>query len=495
MSITPILLTDFYKTIHHMAYVEGLDYLVSYWTPRMSRVEGTDKIVMFGLQAFIKKYLITEFNTEFFNKSKEEVVKEYKEFITFTMTEQASDTTHIEQLHDLGYLPIKIKAIAEGTRVNIKTPIFEISNTLKGYGWLVNYIETLVSVNVWHPLTSATTAFEYRQLVNEYYTKTVCIEGLEQKAVGDFSMRGMSSPEGAMASGGAHLTSFTGTATMSAILWLKEYYNADYTKELVGKGVPSTEHSVMSSYGKAGEFACYKRLFTEVFPTGLLSVVSDTYDYWNVLTNYLPKLKEEILARDGKIIIRGDSGDPIDILCGTSPFGTKNATPEQKGTVEILWDIFGGIYNAKGYKVLNPHIGAIYGDSITPVRAREIYKRLESKGFASSNVILGAGSYTYQFVTRDTYGQALKATHSVVNGVERQIYKDPKTDNDSFKKSQRGLCYVYRDGDDILYKDELSFAELEQMKDNLLIEVFKDGHLVIDCTLKEIRARLHQNKF
>ena len=371
----------------------------------------------------------------------------------------------------------------------------------------------------------------------------------------------MTSPDSAMKSSAGHLLSFTGTATIPAIMWLEDYYNCDCTKEVVGKGVPSTEHSVMSSYGHKGEFECYRHLIEDVFKTGPLSIVSDTYDYWNVLTNYLPKLKESILNRDGKIIIRGDSGDPIDIICGTfgkignekieevegltidsveqyykdrisktkkfydkvnlmtawytriddeiyslnTDFDDYNVvvvkkidmTPEMKGTVEILWDIFGGHINDKGYKVLDPHIRAIYGDGITIERASEIYRRLEKKGFAVSNCTLGIGSYTYQYRTRDTFGFALKCTHSVVDGVEQYIYKDPITDSDNFKKSQKGICYVYRSGEDILYSDEHTIEDMkkEEFKNNLLEVVFEDGQLIKEYTLKEIRERLHKGSF
>lgn len=581
MKTNPMLLTDFYKSIHHLAYVEGMDYLVSYWTPRMSRLEGVDKVVMFGLQGFIKEYLIEMFNDEFFNKPKEEVMSFYRRIMLNTMSKEAADTSHLELLYDLGYLPIQIKAIDEGERVNLKTPMFEISNTISGFGWIVNALETLMSTHIWQAMTSATIAFEYRKIVNEYFEKTVSnnsnllvmpkdkggnthglqgtvtnLDSNRNAACGDFSMRGMGGADAASKSSAAHLLSFSGTATIPAILWLEDYYNCNSDTEVVGKGVPSTEHSVMSSYGREGEFDCYKRLINEVFKTGPLSIVSDTYDYWNVLTNFLPKLREDILEREGKIIIRGDSGDPVDIICGNEviTFNSENdflfdanitwfynkkqqvkvgddfykavklndcngdystprlydsingeklvwvkteALPENKGTIEILWEIFGGYINDKGYKVLNPKIGAIYGDSITLQRAKEIYGRLEAKGFAVNNCKLGVGSYTYQYNTRDSLGFALKSTHSVVEGLDRQIYKDPKTDNDKFKKSQRGMIYVYKDGEDILYTDEHTIEELKDSKyrDNMLKLVFKDGKMVKEQSLKDIREKLHSGKF
>ena len=572
--LNPMLMTDFYKTIHHLAYIPKLDFLVSYWTPRMTRIEGVDKVVSFGQQAMVKEYLINLFNDNFFNRDWEEVKAEYEELISNTMTVQASDTTEMKRLHDLGYLPIRIKSVAEGERVNIKTPMFEVTNTVKGFGWLVNYLETYMSVNIWFPMTTATIAYEYRKIVNKYFEKTV-ENGIPATACGDFSMRGMTSPESAMKASAGHLTSFTGTATIPSIVWLEQYYNCDSRKEVVGKGVPSTEHSVMSSYGRDGEFECYRHLIEDVFKTGPLSMVSDTYDYWNVITNYLPRLKESILNRDGKIIIRGDSGDPVDIICGelkasdyivvegltengikdyfkneaqnTYPwngtsesyynvrigdylyevtcehawenddedvdvegyytstveevtFEKKEITPAMKGTVELLWDIFGGTVNSKGYKVLDPHIGAIYGDSSTLDRAKAIYARLEEKGFAVNNCTLGVGSYSFQYNTRDSLGFALKATNSVIDGVEKHIYKDPVTDKvkgNNFKKSQRGMCYVYRDGDDILYTDEHTIEELKEEKyaDNLLQTIFEDGKVVNEVSLAEIRGRLHKGEF
>ena len=569
--LNPMLAVDFYKTIHHLAYVPNLEYLVSYWTPRMTRIANVDKVVMFGMQALIKNHLMVYFYINFFNRPWEDVEAEYKRVIAHTMTEQASDTTELKKLHSLGYLPIQISAVPEGTRVNVKTPMFEIRNTVKGFGWLVNYLETYISVNIWQPMTAATIAYRYREIVNEYYEKTV-VGGVPSSACGDFSMRGMPAEEAAFRASAAHLLSFTGTATIPAIIWLEDYYNCDCTKEVVGKGVPSTEHSVMSSYGREGEFECYRHLIEDVFPNGPLSIVSDTYDYWNVLTNYLPRLKGSIAKRNGKIVIRGDSGDPVDIICGSlqakdyividglTEDGIKNyfkheaentypwngtseswykvrignylydvtcyhewttdedgdgyysdiveeveiekreITIEERGTIELLMEVFGYTINEKGYKVLPAYIGAIYGDSITLDRIGEIYKRCADKKLAVSNVTLGIGSFTYQYVTRDSLGFCLKATHSIVDGVERQIYKDPKTDKckgNNFKKSQKGLCYIYRDGDDVLYKEGLTFEDMKKPEyaNNLLRPVFRNGELLIDEDLATIRNRLHNGNF
>lgn len=258
----------------------------------------------------------------------------------------------------------------------------------------------------------------------------------------------------------------------------------------------------------------------EKYPTGILSIVSDTFDLWKVCIKYLPKLKEEILARDGKLVIRPDSGDPIDILCGTVDFtteymGTDNTPehywkytdpswikPEQKGVVELLWDVFGGTVNEQGYKVLDSHIGAIYGDSITLERADEICKRLEAKGFASTNVVLGIGSFTYQYNTRDTFGFAMKATYvEKLVGKEDmrgkfyqekegfEIFKDPITD-DGLKKSAKGLLKVVQGENSLELKDQISWEELRE-EDNLLSVVYKDGKFIKRTSLTEIRNKIN----
>jgi nicotinamide phosphoribosyltransferase len=225
------------------------------------------------------------------------------------------------------------------------------------------------------------------------------------------------------------------------------------------------------------------------FPTGILSIVSDTWNLWDVITKYLPQLKEEILARDGKIVIRPDSGDPVDIVCGTDLSGKKFKpnSPEAKGVIELLWDTFGGTTNEQGYKVLDPHIGAIYGDSITLDRAEAICKRLETKGFASTNVVLGIGSFTYQYNTRDTYGFAMKATYVEIQGKGQEIFKDPITD-DGGKKSAKGLLSVDIDATGNYYLiDQADWTEEESGE---LKIIFEDGAFQNYTTLTEIRDKL-----
>jgi len=477
--MNPILLTDFYKTEHQKMYPEGTTMIYSNFTPRKSRMKGVDEVVFFGLQHFIKKYLINEFYNFFFNRPLKYVIEEYKFAIN-------TDTKHIEDLHKLGYLPIEIKALPEGTMCPMRVPCFTIRNTNSNFGWLTNYLETLISCQLWQPITSATIAYQYRKLLDKCALETTgSTEGVQWQGH-DFSMRGMSSIESAILSGMGHLTSFTGTDCIPSIYALKNSYNAS---GLIGASVPATEHSVMCMGAKEKEIDTFKELLDK-YPTGILSVVSDTWDLWKVLTEYLPALKKEIMARDGKLVIRPDSGDPVEIICGTivgkidEKYSTTN---EERGVIQLLWDEFGGTTNKKGYKVLDPHIGAIYGDSITLDRAEEICERLKAKGFASTNVVFGIGSYTYQYNTRDTFGFAMKATYGEVNGEGREIFKDPITD-DGTKKSAKGLLQVNMDDNlKIVCMDQCNW---EQESRGLLKTVFRDGELIKEVSLEEIRERI-----
>lgn len=826
--ISAILQVDGYKISHKNQYRKGTELVYSTWTPRTSRIEGINKVVTFGIQYFVKDYLIDTFNETFFNRPKEEVIQEFRRVISKYTGEP--DVSHWEALHDLGYLPLEIKALEEGTLCPIRVPMLTIQNTLPEFYWLTNFIETIMSTEIWKPMTSATLALEYRKLSEKWAEKTCDNKDHIPFQCHDFSLRGMAGLEGGMSSGAGHLTCFKGTDTIPAILFLEEYYNANSEKELIGCSIPASEHSVQESNILSiadgdiveGEYLNLKHFIEDVYPTGIFSYVADTYNLWNFITDTMPRLKTEILGRDGKIVVRpdcyddkteiltekgwklfkdleqgvdkvaqyhgdgnidfvlpikyyneeysgdmvhysnskgnvdllvtpnhrmvwqnkkgnitirkanekkctnaqmpccghklgeinnltpmdklniaiqadgrfrckessqrftvdfqfakqrkidklinickeggfeylikedsrplsklkdnwndqstiyvhlnqrpsktfeewvdlsdksaewcrefieevvcwdgtkrtenrykydstiksnveivqkiailggyrtkihsykdnrsdkykdiytlsilknktgidsqainvetinykgtvhcvqvptgmlvvrrngqvvisGNSGTPEDIICGLNTadkykeysnplWGNKGYKEEScKGVIELLWDIFGGTINSKGYKVLDPHVGCIYGDAITLERAEEICQRLESKGFASSNIVFGVGSYTYNYNTRDTFGFALKTTFSIVNGKEVQLYKDPITDN-GVKKSQKGVVAVIRDGSNIKYIDGLDMHTVEEYKDsNLLKTIFKDGRLIRQCSLSEIRSNI-----
>lgn len=490
--INPMLLIDYYKAVHAEMLPKNITKSVSYFTPRMSRVNRWDSVVMFGLQGFIKTYLIDYFNEEFFNKPIEEVVGKYKRLMDFTLGKDAYKIDKIEKLHKLGYLPIEIVALPEGTIVPMHVPMFGITNTHPDFAWLPQSLESLISAESWHPMLAATVGYTYRQIVNKYYDLTCDDNILRSKALGAFDFRGEECTESAIKAGAGWCLSFVNTATAPTIPYLEENYFCNCTKEPVAYGSPSTEHSVMCSNFSVDEdeITLLRRLLTEIYPNTSFSAVLDSYDYWNVIDNILPKLKKEIMEHNGCMLMRGDSGDCVEVV-------TK--------TVFKLWEEFGGTINSKGYKVLDPHVKAIYGDSITIQRCEEIYKILMENGFACSNVALGVGSFSFQCIeedgelkpfTRDTFSSCIKATYCEIDGKPTLIFKNPK--DGGFKKSQKGCCRVYTRCDGSIYfEDGLTWEQVTdyEKRDNMLIPVFKNGELLKEQSLEEVRNRLHGGKF
>ena len=479
---TPLTLIDFYKADHRSQYPEGTTTVFSNWTPRGSRMESINRVVLFGLQYFVKEYLIARWNRDFFDKPKEKVVAAYARRMKHAGLDIEVD--HIEALHDLGYLPLEIKALPEGSGVPLGVPMFVMWNTKPEFFWITNYLETSLSSVVWGPSTSATIARKYREILDYWCEKTGGDAEFVDWQGHDFSYRGMYGTEAAMLSGAGHLLSFTGTDTVPAIDFVEDYYGANCEEELVGGSVPATEHSVMCMGTKENEVDTFRRLVTELYADGIVSIVADTWDYWKVWTEYLPELKEEILARDGTVTIRPDSGDPVKILVGDPD--AEPGSPAFKGSYELAWEVFGGRVNERGYKVLDPHINLIYGDSITLERCQAICEGVAAKGFVPVS-IFGIGSFTYQYNTRDTFGFAMKATAGVVDGELREIFKDPATD-DGTKRSARGLLAVSETADGSFTLEQRSSWEAI---DNCAFEtVFVDGRLVRDESLATIRKRL-----
>lgn len=498
MHLSPVDMTDFYKTGHIRQYPAGTTEVYSNFTCRSGRharmlPDFDDKTVVFGLQGICKWLLRDLWNEEFFGKPKAAVVANYKRRMDASLGTGAVDTSHIEALHDLGYLPIRIKALPEGSRVGFRVPLFTIVNTLPEFYWLTNYLETQLSASYWKSVTSATTAYEYRRLLAEYAETTGSDRAFVLWQGHDFSARGMSGFEDATLSGAAHLLSFYGTDTITAIDYVDAFYHDTDDTYLIGGSVPATEHSVMCMGGELDEIGTFRNLITKVYPGGIVSIVSDTWDLFQVVTSYAAELKSEILARtpnalgQAKVVFRPDSGDPVRIICGDpeAPAGS----PERKGVVECLWDIFGGTTTATGHRLLDSHVGVIYGDSITLLIASAILEGLRAKGFASGNMVFGVGSYTYQGVTRDTLGTAMKATFGVVDGEDRNLFKKPKTD-DGVKNSAKGLLRVEReDGKFVLYEEQTR----EQEAGGVLRTVFEDGRILCDEPLSALRARLAQS--
>lgn len=477
-----MLLSDTYKQCHHRMYPAGLTKLVSYWVPRRSMLKNQSKMVFFGLQAFIKEYLIDYFKKNFFDLSEDDVRKQYTEAMNIQIGEENYDLDPIIKLHKLGYLPLEIRALPEGTLVSMGIPCIELTNTHPDFAFLVQWIECILQVELWKPCCHATIGHMYREIADYWYEKTT--DGTPgNMACADFGMRGMSCMDEAQRCSSAWLLSFNKTSTIPAINYIDRYYDADCEKNGIGIGAVSTEHSCMgANFAIDGdEITFVKRLLTELYPNSSFSMVSDTYDYWNMVENILPQCREEIMNHNGKLLVRPDSGDIVEISVKT---------------VKKLWEIFGGSVNGKGYKVLDPHIGIIYGDGCTLQNVQTIWTELEKRGFAANNIAFGVGAFCFTaivedgkmiVVTRDTFGIAMKATYGVIDGKELMIFKDPKTDTSHLKKSHKGCCRVYEEDGELKCQDQL-FGMAE---DTLLTTVFKDGELVRDDTFMDIRNRMY----
>ena len=516
---TSLFYTDGYKIGHKKMLAPGTTRLYGTWIPRSTKhaPKGVSKIVSFGQQLTVK-WLHDEFEENFF-KQPISVATSFSDDMSKYLG-LPFDGAHFSALHHLGYLPIKVKALPEGIETNPNVPHMTFVNTVDGFGWLTLYLETIISSLAWKPSTSATIALRYKRNLVEWVMKTDPANSwLIPFLCHDFSARGLS-PWDMLSSGLGHATSFRGSDTIICIPAARYFYN-EPQDEVAINSVNASEHSVSTTkIFTVGEQQMIADWLTE-FPTGILSIVSDTFDLWKLITEYLPANKEAIMARDGKLVIRPDSGDPVDIICGHLKgneeesyeqyrdkiyqmreekgivLGMDKIAPE-KGVIELLWDIFGGTINEQGYKVLDPHIGAIYGDSITVDRQIQIYERLAAKGFAATNIVLGVGSFTYQMNTRDTLGFAAKGAWFEVEEIDwvtpegtpvykkvcYDIYKDPITD-DGTKKSLKGLIMV--DENHEVYTQ----CTWEQEAQGILQTIYENGQFHNQISLTQVREKLN----
>lgn len=641
--INPFLYAmDSYKVSHKRFETSGVTEIYSNFTARFGKYlkqllgdAYDEQYVVFGVQWMLLR-LHTMAKTGFFDKPKEEVINKMKKVHGAYIGN--TDFEHFEALHDLGYLPIVVKALDEGTVTPIGTPFFTIRNTLPEFEWLPNLLETVISTDTWKQLTVATIARAFRKISNEYALETVgSLEGTEWQNH-DFSCRGQSGLESSAINGAAFLTSSCGTDNVVSLWACEKFYQSTNDEGLLAGSVPAGEHSVTTS----GILTAQERLeatrlvdegvyetereavkalveekcremgitlleaetdyvvsvLEEKFPAGIVAYVADSFDFWSFVSKIIPSVKDKILARDGKFVVRGDSGNPVDVICGFEdadvkdlvarnlaeelvpgdsftvdgqvyklisypPVGDDQYLPffsleengfvkkwdqeaeekafeelakqvdaevtelmkleqtpetvtkiadliltkseanffvindnhvvvqaEAKGTIEVLWEIFGGTMTEKGYKMLDSHIGMIYGDGITIQRSQEIFRRLKKKGFATLNIVYGVGSYSLNMISRDFLGMAIKATNQIVNvhgvDLDHPIYKDPKTDTS--KKSARGLLKVYKNEDGKIVFDDMQTREQEET--GLLSKVYENGEFKKLTNIFEIRDRI-----
>lgn len=456
---------DFYKTGHHKQYLPGTTEVVSNLTSRGSRIQGINNIVWFGSTNFIR-----ELDAGYQDLHWEDI-DTYENLVRTSLNDPSYSADHIRDLHSLGYLPLEIRSLPEGTVVPMRVPALTIRNTHPDFAWLPNFLETQLSAEIWHSSTAATIARAYRETFDRYAKITGSPAEFCDWQGHDFSARGMCGIQAGALSGLGHLLSFTGTDTVASVYLASGcYHNCGF----IGGSVPATEHSVMTAAGREGEKEVLEHLL-RTYPEGIVSVVSDSYDFWGFVEMLGTTYKDRIKARNGKLVIRPDSGDPVKILVGDP---SSSDIRESMGLIELLWHYFGGTTSSTGHKILDSHVGAIYGDSITLDRQKAILNGLLAKGFASCNVVLGIGSYTYQYVTRDTFGFAMKATYMERDGKSYNIFKEPKTDNGT-KFSCRGLPFVtrykYKHAEGLLILEDQVSKDKFESPDNLLEVVYKDG--------------------
>ena len=488
MNMSFMLMADTYKNTNPDAMPKGLTKLTSYITPRKSMFKELDEVVFFGAQAFIKEFLIDLANKTFFNRSKDEVLAEYKMYLDNQIGEQSYDLGRIEKLYDLGYIPVEIKAIKEGTRVPMSTPCIELSNTHPDFAWVVQWIECIAQSEIFGFCNWATMAYEYRKLANEFYEKTT--DGANPAmSMTDFGFRGLGVNNGIRASS-SWLLSFDKTSTIPACQYIDKMYSAECAKNHIGIGAVSLEHATVCSNLAVCETEenLLRRLLTDTYKNTSFSYVSDSFDYWGLIENTLPKLKDEIMNHNGKFLVRPDSGDIVEISVKT---------------VQKLWELFSGTINSKGYKELNPKIGIIYGDGCQYSKIKDIWTQLEKLGFAANTILFGVGAFSFTAMctpedgmvclTRDTFGFAMKSTDCVINGKEYTIQKDPKTDKNNLKKSHKGMCCVVEENGKLVCHDGYTSDTIP--KDNLLKPVFINGDMIEEQSFAEIRNRLHGGQF
>lgn len=491
----PFYYTDSYKLGHADQYPADTHYVYSNFTARSEKLlpipeqYKDGKYVVMGVRAFMDKLNkvwvqpLANMTSDDFNFALGLFLREMGAFVGPNGLSDKRFKELYSYVREHRRLPLIIKAVPDGTVLDIRTPCFTIQNNDPRFYWFVNYMESYISTELWKPMTTATIARFYRRVLEDYAKRTGSpVEFVDWQAH-DFSMRGMSGADDGAYSGLGHLAYFTGTDNLMSMRLAKEVYfsGIDY---LYGGSVPATEHSVMCMGGEDDELETFRRLVTQ-YNSGVVSIVSDTWDYFNVITNTALQLRDVILNRVpdqfglAKVVFRPDSGNPIDIICGDPE--APEGSPERKGSLQCLWDIFGGTITATGHKLLNQRVGLIYGDSITPQRMLDILARMEAEGWASANLVFGVGSYTYQYLTRDSLGFAMKATWGIRGDKEVFLFKDPKTDSGT-KKSARGKVAVV-DGKLV---DGLTSGEEDIISRNQLVPV----SLADKVSLEDIRARL-----
>ena len=457
-----VLNTDSYKASHWLQYPPGTQTVFSYIEARGGSLPYT---VFFGLQALLKEYFTQPVTAEDVSLAAEVCAAHGVPF-------NGDGWLHIVNTHG-GRLPLRIRAVPEGTVVPVNHALVTVENTDPACWWLTSYVETAL-LRVWYPTTVATHSHATRRLIADALARSGSPEGLPFK-LHDFGARGVSSLESAMLGGMAHLVNFQGTDTMTALLGARLYYG----EPMAGFSIPAAEHSTITAWGRDGEADAYRNMLRQFGkPGALLAVVSDSYDLDAAVHRlWGGELRDEVIASGATIVIRPDSGDPTTVVLRT---------------VQALAAAFGCETNPKGYRVLR-HVRVIQGDGITRASIAAILAALEAAGYSADNIAFGQGGALLQQVNRDTLGFAMKASAAQVDGSWRDVFKAPVTD--PAKRSKAGRLTLMRKGDAFatVRLDSPGCHEARRSgATEVMRTVYEDGHLLVDDSFAAIRVRAGQ---
>ena len=455
-----ILMTDSYKVTHWKQYPPGTEYVYSYFESRGGKWDTT---CFFGLQYILKRYLCGQVITQAKIDQAEDFFRDHLGQNCFNR----HGWEHILHRHD-GRLPIVIKAVPEGEIVTNRNVLITVENTDPQCYWLPNYLETLL-VQVWYPSTVATNSREQKKIIDKWMKKTGCGNMAVEFKLHDFGFRGVSSVETAGIGACAHLINFRGTDTMAGLVCARKYYCCP----MAGYSIPASEHSTMTSWGEAGEIDAYRNML-EKYPTGLVACVSDSWNVFHACSQlWGNELRDQVMRRDGTLAIRPDSGDPATTVCRVLDI---------VGSIEDPTAGFGKDVSitATGHRLLPKYIRIIQGDGIDADSLEHILSMAADRGWASDNLAFGSGGALLQRMNRDTLKFAFKCSHVTISGESRDVHKDPVTDPGKRSKAGR-LCLIKQDG----WKTVTATTHPEDK----LVEVFRDGSLLIEWTLDDVRLR------
>lgn len=454
-----LLLTDSYKVNHYKQYPAGTSTVYSYFE---SRGGDFPEVTFFGLQYYLKNYLQGQVVTQ--EKIEEAATLYNRHFGNEVFYREGWE--YILKAYN-GYLPVRIKAVPEGIATPVHNVLMTIENTDPKCWWLTNFLETLL-VQVWYGSTVATLSKAIKQRVLDYLEETGDPSLINFK-LHDFGFRGVSSVESASVGGAAHLVNFSGSDTIAALTFIQDYY---YTNDVFGFSIPAAEHSTITSWGRENETAAYRNMLRQ-YDEGLIAVVSDSYDVYNACANiWGGVLKEEVLKRKGTLVVRPDSGIPKDVVLKV---------------IEILGEKFGYVTNEKGYKVLHPNVRVLQGDGVEYDTVEEILENLKQHGWSADNIAFGMGGGLLQKLNRDTLKFAFKCCSAIVNGEERDVFKDPITDTG--KRSKRGRLKLVREN------GKYKTCAFKEAGEDVLQTVFENGEIKKQYSFEKVKENANVFSF